>query len=257
METDPLRKRIPEGPGGYAETNRAIWWVGDISNDFKNRENINRDYFGQLRIDTHQQMAETLTQRIQNNPSPSTRELFIGTYEESLEPQVRDAVFRLGEKGYQTRSSGFFGSDDDWRVIGIDVPRTYNPLNRQAQVIDFVPGTFTLDNETIGHLDKLGAEVAYYAGYPVRIGFVPESPDLNSITNQWESIAAVMPDLGSPALPVDPTEAQAAFVDNAQNLGLSSDTIASSPLSGGNTTSGEGFSGGEGSGGGDSSSGSE
>lgn len=230
METDPLHRKIPYDPGGIYRVQ------GENRNDTgvpqqDNQEAISTNPFDQLRVDVHRQMAETLTQRIQLNPTPTTRELSIGLYEESLEPQVRTAVFRMNEKGYRTQSSGFFGSEDNWRSLGIDVERTYSPDNKKAQIMDFALGTLSLDDETMGYLDKLGAEVVYYNGVPARIGFVPESPDLDAITAQWNAIAAVMPDMGAPAPSMDPAIAQTRFTINSLDLGVTPGIVAVSPLS--------------------------
>lgn len=160
--------------------------------------------FDVLRSNTYKQMQQDLSERLAYNATPSPIEILLGTYIEALEPQVRVATITMRDKGYETMASGFFGSDDDWRTLGIDNPmRTYDPSNRRAQYMDFrVP--FGLSLETRQQLAELGAETPEYPGLEgqvLRIGFEPETPDLYAIESQWNAIADALPDLGAPAGP--------------------------------------------------------
>jgi hypothetical protein len=163
--------------------------------------------FDLLRTNTHELMRSEYAQRIATNPTPTARELSFGMYAENLEPQVREATFTMREKGYGTSASGFFHGDITWRTIGIegeDVPRgtygsTVDPINKRAQTMDFSQG-LELSEATIEDLTSVGAEVVRYPDDNLihRIGFVPETVDINMITAQWNAVASVLPDTGMP-----------------------------------------------------------
>lgn len=58
--------------------------------------------------------------RILSNPYASDEEYRAGTYKESIESQVRDAVFELRKKGYSTMESGFRDLVTGSQYIGIN-----------------------------------------------------------------------------------------------------------------------------------------
>ncbi|MBX6333836.1 hypothetical protein IRY61_00640 [Candidatus Saccharibacteria bacterium] len=164
--------------------------------------------FDELREETLASMQQELADRIARQPTLTAEEQELGTYYEAIEPQVRDAVKQLRAKGYATSASGFFGQDITWRIVGIegeDVPQgtyapTVDPTNRRAQFIDFSVG-FQLDEPTLQKLLQTGAEAVYFNGLVHRVGFVPANPDIHAITEQWNKVAAILPDTGMPAPP--------------------------------------------------------
>lgn len=72
-----------------------------------------KDYV-KLRQKTHQTMQKELEIRKQTNPKATIEELDMGAYIENIEPQVREAVINLRQKGYNTQLSGF---DDENQLI--------------------------------------------------------------------------------------------------------------------------------------------
>jgi len=160
--------------------------------------------FDQLRVDTYGQMKQEISDRLALNPTPTDDERLLGTYTEALEPQVREATMAMRSKGYNTIASGFHGTDDNWRVLGIDNPaRDYDPSYRRGQIMDFRE-PFTLSSETRLALKAIGAEIPEYPGLQdqiVRIGFTPTSPDIDTIGTQWNAIADLLPDTGIPSSP--------------------------------------------------------
>lgn len=136
--------------------------------------------FQKLREEVVAQTDRDFEKRAEENPTPTDLEVRIGTFIEGLEPQVRNAVIAMAEKGYGTESSGFYG------------------VHGEIQQID---GNFSIDTETKKALSALGAYVktgkelgfpglgAAYAG----IGFYPATPDLKDITETWDQIAAILP----------------------------------------------------------------
>jgi hypothetical protein len=171
------------------------------SGDF--RENGEIDAFDNLRTDVYDRMGQAIVERLTNNPTPTPEERLMGTYIEALEPQVHNATMTMRAKGYNTLASGFHNTNDDWRVLGIDNPaRTYDPLNRRGQVMNF-DHPLQLAPETKQRLNEMGVETLEWPDEPgtAVIGFSPTSPDIESITGQWDAIAEVLPDTGAPAGP--------------------------------------------------------
>lgn len=168
--------------------------------------------FDQLRTNTLRLMRSVYDHRIATDPTPTPQEISLGMYVENLEPQVRDATLSMREKGYQTSASGFFNGDITWRIIGIDgedVPlgtyaSTIDTINKRAQTMDFSQG-FELSQIVITSLAELDAEAIRHPadGLIHRIGFVPNTPDLDAITTQWGAIAAVLPIIGNPTPPAE------------------------------------------------------
>lgn len=66
-------------------------------------------HYAELRKEVHEDMEENLSKRKEENPEASEEELELGAYKEAIEPQMRDPVFTLRDKGYNTLSSGFGG----------------------------------------------------------------------------------------------------------------------------------------------------
>src|SRR3989339_1785207 len=62
-----------------------------------------------LRKSIVEQMRKDIERRKEQNPIATEEELNMGAYQESIEPQVREAVLRLRRKGYTTYESGFHG----------------------------------------------------------------------------------------------------------------------------------------------------
>jgi hypothetical protein len=159
--------------------------------------------FDHLREETYDQMWQDIIHRLETNPTPSDEERSMGTYIEAVEPQVRSAVMTIRNKGYNTLSSGFYSSDHDWRMVGYNSPyQTRSPLNRRVQHMDLEP--FAISEETRQRLQALGVEAPEYPGFEghaLRIGFTPETPDLDAIATRWQAIVDVLPDTGTPAEP--------------------------------------------------------
>jgi hypothetical protein len=134
--------------------------------------------FAELREATHRDMKIEEETRLKDNPTPTEEELYLGVFLESLEPQVRDAVRKMFEKGYATQSSGFHGEDC---------------------AIQMIDGYFNIDNETTDVLNAMGVEVLRGAdiGLPENksiriIRFRARNPSLDEIKGQWDAIAAVL-----------------------------------------------------------------
>lgn len=144
--------------------------------------------FESLRETIHNETERETELRITKNKAPTNEEVLIGAYIETLEPQVRNAVFEMYRKGYATESSGFGGKFGEFQQID---------------------GFFTIDEETKRKLQAIGVEVLKdddvgmnhgKADYTY-ISFKPETPDIEKIKQKWDQIVSILPDLNIPAEP--------------------------------------------------------
>jgi len=142
-------------------------------------------YYARLRQGVHASQTEDLKRREAEGPEPSEEELAAGCFRETLEIQVRDAVFVMRKKGYNTYSSGFAS-------IG------------EAQHIASFGRHFTADILPEIVLDRLGE--AYKLQFKIEPNYITfqtmERLTVEEITYIWDTIAAALPDLGKPAEPV-------------------------------------------------------
>jgi hypothetical protein len=136
-----------------------------------------------LRREVNQQIEEETQERIRTNPVPTETEIELGAFVEMLEPQVRDALIQMHSKGYNTESSGFGGQYSNLQVI---------------------EGFFSLGDRTKAQLEAQGVEVKstrLFSHPYTDIVFQPKEPDLAKIKKKWDTVAALLPDKGQPALP--------------------------------------------------------
>ncbi len=137
-----------------------------------------------------------LENRVGNNPVPTQEELAMGSYIEEVEPQARFAVLQMRQKGYNVGHAGF-SADPQHTSQRLDLEK---PLS--ADVVE------SLRKEGI----ELGTAYLYDTDNPHKgtwkgewagsIVFQPENPtDLLEITQKWDKLASILPDLGSPAAP--------------------------------------------------------
>lgn len=138
------------------------------------KEQDSQDFYS-LRKRLHIIMEEEVNTRLElGNWQPTDVELDLDAYLEELEPQVRDAVLILNQKGYSTLSSGFYGKHAEYQSID---------------------GFFTIDEETVQKFHALGAIVEPYEEVPgyTFIKFWPKTAELASIKAMWDSIVEVLP----------------------------------------------------------------
>ena len=157
----------------------------------------------------------------------------MGTYFESLEPQVRRAVPTIWEKGYQTAASGFFRGN--WRALGLDNSAHMFYPDERGQVLDFRQ-PFSVSSEVRGQLAELGVETVEHHNFPglvARIGFSTPTPDIAGMAAMWDSVADILPVTGGATPTIDPYVAATAFYANAMDLGIDAGLLASSPMAAG------------------------
>lgn len=125
-----------------------------------------------LMFETIQQKTADVIKRLKKNPVPDTTEYALGAFREMIEPQVRSAVLEFHRKGYSTDVSGFM-----------------NTARSQS-----IEGDFSLEPSVIVGLEKRGITVETNPSGYTKISFSPASANLDEITSQWNSIAALLPD---------------------------------------------------------------
>lgn len=141
--------------------------------------------FAKLRKETHEQMQQELIVRKEKNPIATEEELNIGAYQESIEPQVREAVLSLRRKGYTTYESGFHG---------------FNGQKISFEKDYLVPEELT---------DKIEIEGVNIEIKPNSISFsCNQYLELGEIKKIWDQIEQNLPELEEPAEPCNLTQAK-------------------------------------------------
>lgn len=127
-------------------------------------------------------------ERILKNPHPTTGELLMGAFREELEPQIRDAIIKMNQKGYPTQTAGFIADG----------------------LSQYMSGVFDIDPDTEEKLKLLGVHVSRR---PLRDRKDPRSvitrlefslqdpPDLDSIEATWDAVADLLPEQHGPLQP--------------------------------------------------------
>lgn len=134
--------------------------------------------FLKLREGVHARRDKELESRMAENPAPSEEEERAGVYRECIEPQCRDAIFAMRGKGYSTFDSGFNGN------VPID------------QVVTF---TEVIDPETVEKLKGIGVKYGHFEYDVFNLNYLvfrPRAADFDTIKDQWDNIAQMLPDLG-------------------------------------------------------------
>lgn len=172
----------------YADVMRAMYADMQAKKEERKEADVSKDDFSSLRLEAHEQVDRETLARIRENPIPTEEEILVGAFREMIEPQVRDALFEFNRKGYSTESSGFYGA------VG------------EMQCID---GYFEVDDETKARIEELSGQVlkGKDVGMPGQheqytyIRFYPKHARSEEIKAIWDSIAALLPDRGTPAQP--------------------------------------------------------
>jgi hypothetical protein len=142
--------------------------------------------YAQLRKRVHKENDEEVERRFNSDAPASPEEEAAGVYREQIEPQVRDAVFLLRKKGYQTVNSGF-----EWGIFW----KQYISFAHD-QKIDL--GHFAFSNELLSWANENGADIRI-GGNDIEITFT-KVIDMELITKIWDRVAEEMPVVGSSAV---------------------------------------------------------
>lgn len=172
---DVVRRILESGSPEEIEQLRAAGNLDQATIDL-------RRHFAQLRKRTiDETFAETI-ERAEHAPFASDEELNAGVYREMIEPHVRDAVFRLREKGYGTKSSGF--SIENRQTILFDAPYF---------------STISVPSSVCAELEAEGVTIEIE---PEKISLLFKNPTtIEQMKTVWDRIEESLPDRGAPALP--------------------------------------------------------
>lgn len=120
-----------------------------------------------------------LQERMQTNPVPTQQELGMGAFVEEIQPQAREAVLLMRQKGYDIGNvlhAGFKGESHDHQGMTFQTPLSH------------------------GEESLLGENGFVIEGG--QLSFKPENPtDLGEIKGMWDWLAGSLSDLGEPAGP--------------------------------------------------------
>lgn len=137
-------------------------------------------YYVRLRATTLEQMRQDIERRKQINPIATQEELSMGAYQEMIEPQVRDAMRVMRQKGYTTTSSGFSGLHSQSIHFA-------QPHLREWHVPDYLLIALHKKNITLRVKESV-------------IVFECENAlSIDEVQEAWNLIADDVPDLGGPA----------------------------------------------------------
>jgi len=139
-------------------------------------------YFAKLRQKTLDEMRPQIEARRQNHPIATEDELNMGAYQESIEPQVRPAVFDLRKKGYATYGSGFSGFDS--QEIYFEKEYLKN---------------FQLPAQMVNEFKNRGVIIEIKADR-IKLIFKKEF-DQEEIKALWQEVESCLPDLREPSPP--------------------------------------------------------
>lgn len=107
-----------------------------------------------------------------------------------------------------------------------------DPKRSQFQEIQFSGGVLLDENVRRG-VEATGARLSeelYPKQVSYSLSFEPETADIDAITEQWNRVAACIPDLGRPFVSQRNPWTDTAFVINALNIGLCADQLAPLPF---------------------------
>lgn len=151
--------------------------------------------FSDLRDSLHSQVREELKRRIVENLNPTEQELSAGVFIESIEPQCRDAVVAMREKGYSTSDTGFSG------------------LKHCDQFVAF---TEPVSDDTRNMLQEQGVHVVNDEVYGLTVlVFRPKAADFETVREDWDRVAGLLPDLGKKP---DPSRSASRFAEDPVGL---------------------------------------
>lgn len=172
---DVVRRILESGSPEEVEQLRAVGNLDQATIDI-------RRHFAQLRKITIDETRAETTERIKHTPLASDEELNAGVYREMIEPHVRGAVFRLREKGYGTKSSGF-------------------PIENRQTILFDAPyfATTSVPSSVCAELEAEGVIVEIE---PEKISLLFQNPaSIEQIKAVWNLIEESLPDRGAPASP--------------------------------------------------------
>lgn len=128
--------------------------------------------FEQLEYRIQITMQDDINRRKISNPNPDSVESRLGLFLEEIEPQVRQAVLEMNNKGYSVDISGFVNDCGD----------------------QMIEGDFQLEEQSIKKLKKIDVDVETNPSGYTRLQFSPRKANMREIEEKWKQIASLLPD---------------------------------------------------------------
>jgi len=158
---------------------------------WSDQETTFKRHYARMRFEIYQRMRDDVNKREAMDVMPSAEELSMGTYNELLEPQVKEAVLMLRKKGYNTYLSGFGAyAYTLQRMMFVEVPELES---------------FEFNEEDRKYFEKLDVGIRVKIG---EIEFNPPVLSLDQLKDVWNRIAIALPDLNKQAGDTQLKEAQ-------------------------------------------------
>ncbi len=174
LERERLQSLISESKRAFVlKKIKEIPWLEKIVSDHSYIlyyfENVDAKIFDHLDIlqsfteeailkeEANTQTKEALKRRLETKPLASDEEIEAGTYWESLEPQVAEAMIKLNRKGYHTFESGFDSDRLGAREQYFSVFKETTPLSAPDSLVQVMKGkgiTLTV-NDSMSDRDSL------------------------------------------------------------------------------------------------------
>lgn len=143
-------------------------------------------HYARLRYNVLNEDQTRVDRRKRERPEMTEEERALGCYAESIEPQVRDAVFAARRKGYQTIASGF---DDVGELQHLHFAAPQDPSILPPSIVE--------------SLAKRGVRVRLSSRGEKLVFDTDAMLSLEELRSVWKEITDAMPDLGRPAEPSD------------------------------------------------------
>lgn len=129
-------------------------WTEDEADLYRHFSRVRRATLDNMKIEYERRLAE--------NPEPTADELSLGIHIEKIEPQVREAVLSLRNKGYSPYYSGF----EDWaeeQVVRLegdslsvdDIEKLSSALSERGAVLKVAPDEISFKMEREASLPEL------------------------------------------------------------------------------------------------------
>jgi len=184
-DTDRLEKEIANVFAGQ-ETDQIEESISNIESRFKDPEEF-KSYVAN-KVEPYQSTTERANSfkrrdaRMQNSPVASRAEYELGSYRDSMESQVADAVFTLHNKGYSPFESGM---DEN--------------ASSREQFIGLYDSSISLDEELVSNFKEKGFELyidELSDRKQIRLNPLNDSPVRSSDWKiAWDELAEQMPEI--------------------------------------------------------------
>ena len=132
-------------------------------------------------------------ERILSNPVASSEEYKLGIWKESIESQVRDAVFEAQRRGYKPSFSGFHNEIDGMQTLWLNKTPEIDPLIIKKAILE------NSDEWTKSRIGSLDVDLGI-TSKNIEINIIPKDPmmPLSEWKTLWDKVASSLPVIHTP-----------------------------------------------------------